>query len=87
MNWTPADSTKLAHLLSTSPLISALEENPPSLDGATLEERAMAASERHGWEGCVEKIVQLATAEVKAQEKSPYVQGIESFEQPAPPEE
>jgi hypothetical protein len=87
MNWTPADSTKLAHLLSTSPLISALEENPPSLDGATLEERAMAASERHGFESCIERVIQLATATTKAQEPSPYVQGIDSFEQPAPPKE
>lgn len=87
MPWTPTDSTKLAHLLSTSPLISALEENPPSLDGNTLEERAMAASERHGWESCVEKIVELATATAKAQEPSPYVQNLENFEQAAPSKE
>lgn len=86
-NWTDQNASNLRALLNTTPLVSKLSDIQPTLEGKTLEERAMAASERGGYERCLKELIQLAEQVSREQQKSPYVKNLDQFEEPAKAEQ
>lgn len=83
MSWTPKHAEQLAQLMPD--LWSELTTKAPRLSATTVEETAMLARDRNGYEQCMNQLRALAT-EAPTQMSSPYVQGLEMFDQAPMPD-
>jgi hypothetical protein len=83
--WTDQHSANLQHCLDNTPLIANLSALRPEIEGNTLEDKAMSASVVEGYELCMKKIVELSQAKNAPHIKSPFIQGLDKFEERAEP--
>jgi hypothetical protein len=83
MNWTDQHASNTAALLKTTPLLGHLADNKPKYEGRTLEDKAMSASVREGYEMCMAEIVAASEQVSAKQPPSPFIEGLEQFEQRA----
>jgi len=69
----PENCTSLHGFLLAIPLIETLHEMQPPLGGATIEESAMSAKKREGYEECLRNILNLANSGAQTPIQSPFV--------------
>ena len=81
----PEHCSSLHGFLLAIPLIDSLHEMRPPLEGKTLEESAMSAKKREGYEECLANILALANQGATAPIKSAFVD-ISLHDQPVPRE-
>lgn len=82
----PEHCTSLHGFLLGIPLIETLHEMRPPLGGNTLEESALSAKKREGYEQCLANMLTLANRGVAAPIASPFVD-VSVHDQPVPREE
>jgi hypothetical protein len=77
----PEQCNSLYSFLIGIPLIESLHEMRPPLSGKTLEESALSAKQRQGYEECLNNIISLANRGMATPMQSPYVD-IRRHDQP-----
>lgn len=83
MIWTDQHASNLQVCLEKTPLEEKLKELRPPIEGKTLEDKAMSASETQGYERCIKELLALSQQQSQPQQKSAYIAGLEHFEERA----
>jgi hypothetical protein len=73
--------TSLHGFLIAIPLVETLHEMRPPLDGTTMEESALSAKKRQGYEECIANLLSLANRAASSPIQSPFVD-ITKHDQP-----
>jgi hypothetical protein len=81
----PQDCSSLHGFLTAIPLIETLHEMKPMLGGANMEEAAMSAKQRQGYEECLANLLSLANRGATAPIQSAFVD-ITMHDRPVTPE-
>jgi hypothetical protein len=69
----PENCSSLHGFIIAIPLIETLHEMRPELAGRSIEESAMSAKKREGYEECLTNILTLANRGATVQIQSPFV--------------